>query len=174
MVETSPPLLGIIRGVGMPQFISGIRSPILSVGNNRVMTLICYDMFDSAFLLRHLRDANVGMIVQLTNDGWFGNSIAPALDLGVARLRAIEHGKYIVRGADSGPSAIISPIGEVTAEAPMFEAGTLVGGVTMTTRHTLFEWWGSLPLWVGSGVALTRLRKLRAKRPLVSAASVRV
>ena len=65
-------------------------------------------------------------LVNVTNDAWFGHSSARYQHLQIARMRALEAGRYLVRAANDGISAVIGPHGEVIARAPEFVPVALV------------------------------------------------
>ena len=68
-------------------------------------------------------------LVNVTNDAWFGHSSARHQHLQIARMRALEEGRYLVRAANDGISAVIGPHGEVIARAPEFKPDTLVSDI---------------------------------------------
>jgi apolipoprotein N-acyltransferase len=68
-------------------------------------------------------------LVNVTNDAWFGHSSARHQHLQIARMRALEEGRYLVRAANDGISAIVGPHGEVIARAPEFRPETLVSNI---------------------------------------------
>lgn len=85
--------------------------------------LICYEVIFPHQILNPANKPN--WIVNITNDGWYGNSAGPWQHLASARLRAIEEGITIVRAAGSGISALISPIGEIVAQIPLQKSGII-------------------------------------------------
>ena len=90
-------------------FIAGDRRRALDVPRApRFLPLICYEIiFPGAAVPRGERP---GWLVNLTNDGWFGNSSGPYQHLQQARVRAIEEGLPLVRAANTGISAVIDPL----------------------------------------------------------------
>jgi apolipoprotein N-acyltransferase len=98
--------------------------PILVAADGTKMGVaICYEDAYGAEQLYALPDAAV--LVNLSNDGWFGDSIAPHQHLQIARMRALESGRWVVRATNNGVSAFIGPGGEIAAMAPQFEFATL-------------------------------------------------
>ena len=98
--------------------------PILVAADGTKMGVaICYEDAYGAEQLYALPDAAV--LVNLSNDGWFGDSIAPHQHLQIARMRALESGRWVVRATNNGVSAFIGPGGEIAATAPQFEFATL-------------------------------------------------
>ena len=105
---------------------------------------ICYE---DAFA----RDALVGLpqaayMVNVSNDAWFGDSIAPHQHLQMARMRALEGGRYLLRATNTGLTAVIGPHGEVIAQAPAFVATALTASVVPLAGATPYVLWRDWPL----------------------------
>jgi len=81
-------------------------------------------------------------LVNVTNDGWFGDTAAPHQHLQMARMRAVEVGRYMLRATNTGATAIIRPDGSVQARAPLFEQATLTGEITAMKGVTPYVMWG--------------------------------
>jgi apolipoprotein N-acyltransferase len=92
--------------------------PPLPAGGLNLGTTICYEDAYGSSMLQVLHSANA--LVNVTNDAWFGHSTARHQHFQIARMRAIEAGRYMVRAANDGISAVIGPHGEVIAKAPEF------------------------------------------------------
>jgi len=97
--------------------------PPLDVAGERVAITICYEDVFGAEQLHYLPDAT--LLVNVTNDAWFGNSIAPHQHLQIARVRAAEAGRYLLRAANTGITAVVDPLGHVLATVPQFETAVL-------------------------------------------------
>ncbi|MGD9596897.1 MAG: apolipoprotein N-acyltransferase [Steroidobacteraceae bacterium] len=89
---------------------------------------VCYEDAYGSTLAREIAGADA--LVNVTNDAWFGHSTARFQHFQIARLRAIESGRYMVRAANDGISAVIGPRGEVVAEAPEYTATVLRASIT--------------------------------------------
>lgn len=126
-------------------FIAGDRRRSIALPRApRVLPLICYEViFPGAAVPREDRP---GWIVNLTNDGWFGVSTGPYQHLQQARLRAIEEGLPIVRAANTGISAVIDPLGRITAQLPLGTEGVLDAGLPQALPPTPYARIGDLPL----------------------------
>jgi len=110
--------------------------PPLDAAGERVAITICYEDVFGAEQLHYLPEAT--LLVNVTNDAWFGNSIAPHQHLQIARVRAAEAGRYLLRAANTGVTAVIDPLGHVTAVVPQFETAVLkqtVRGYTGSTPY---------------------------------------
>jgi apolipoprotein N-acyltransferase len=99
----------------------------MAAGALMLLPAICYDDAYGSSNLHMLRTANA--LVTVTNDGWFGHSTARYQHLQIAQMRSIETGRYLVRAANDGISAIIGPDGRVLAQAPGFVRAVLRGSV---------------------------------------------
>ena len=105
-----------------------IDQPLLTAGGYPFITSICYeDAFGDAGL-RGLPDT--AYLVNVTNDGWFGNSIEPHQHLQIARMRAMETGRFLLRATNTGVTAIVAPDGKIVSQAPQFTATVLTDMIT--------------------------------------------
>ncbi|MGQ0836837.1 MAG: apolipoprotein N-acyltransferase [Gammaproteobacteria bacterium] len=102
--------------------------PPLRAAGLSLATTICYEDAYGSSQLPVLREANV--LVNVTNDAWFGRSTARHQHFQIARMRAIEARRYMIRAANDGLSAVIDPRGEVLAQAPEYQPTVLRGSVT--------------------------------------------
>lgn len=126
-------------------FIPGERRRAMEIpGAPHVLPLICYEVaFSGAIVPQGERP---GWIVNLTNDGWFGNSTGPYQHLQQARFRAIEEGLPIVRVANTGISAVIDPLGRTVARMELGHEGVLDSALPKAISPTLFARIGDVPL----------------------------
>jgi apolipoprotein N-acyltransferase len=101
--------------------------PPLPAAHLQLGTTVCYEDAYGSSMLRVLPHADA--LVNVTNDAWFGHSSARHQHLQIARMRALEEGRFLVRAANDGISAVIGPHGEVIARAPEFAPATLVSAI---------------------------------------------
>lgn len=102
------------------------QAPLLA-GGLRLAPSICYeDAFGSALLAMN---TGADVLVNVTNDAWFGRSPARFQHLQISRMRALEAGRYLLRAGNDGVSAIIGPHGELLAAAPGYQSAVLRGTV---------------------------------------------
>jgi apolipoprotein N-acyltransferase len=93
-------------------FSTGVMKENINLrGFGEIITLICYEILFSNEVNRRISD-NTKLIINITNDAWFGNTVGPYQHLALAKIRAVETGLPIVRVANTGISAFISPYGE--------------------------------------------------------------
>jgi apolipoprotein N-acyltransferase len=85
-------------------------------------------------------------LVNVTNDAWFGHSSARHQHFQITRMRAIEAGRYLIRAANDGISAVIGPHGEVLAQAPEFTPYVLKSAVTPRRGLTPYASVGNWPI----------------------------
>ncbi len=109
---------------------------------------ICYEVAFGAEQLGFLPEA--GLLVNVSNDAWFGDSIAPHQHLQMARMRALEVGRHMLRATNTGITALITPNGNIEAIIPQFEPGVLTGVVRPHTGATLYVRTGNWPIAVAT------------------------
>jgi len=121
-------------------FTPGTTHRLLSVpGLPPAVPLICYEaVFSGDVLPPPLPGEHPGLLLNLTNDGWFGNTAGPYQHFAQARLRTIETGLPLVRAANSGISAIIDPYGRILSELSLGRDGLLDGGLPQRIDQPIF------------------------------------
>lgn len=141
-------------------FGAGPGTRLLDIeGVGRVLPLICYELI----FPRHLRTAErPDLIVQITNDAWFGNISGPYQHLAQAKLRAVEQGLGLVRAANTGVTAAIDPLGRVMRQIPLNHTGYADVAIPGALPATLYARTGDTPAAI---VLLVLLAALIAARP---------
>ena len=133
--------LGIKLGNFKP---GGIDQPLLKAGGYPFITSICYeDAFGEAGTIG-LPEA--AYLVNVTNDGWFGDSIEPHQHLQIARMRAMETGRFLLRATNTGVTAVVAPDGKIISQAPMFQATVLTEVITPMGGMTPYARLGDKPV----------------------------
>lgn len=105
---------------------------------------ICYEDAISRELLGKLPQA--AFLINVTNDAWFGRSIEPFQHLQIARMRALESGRYLLRATNTGVTAIVSPRGAIIADAPIYRTATVNGAILPMGGNTPYAETGDEPL----------------------------
>lgn len=134
--------------------------PPLRAGNARLAAFLCYEIVYADYVRRHAVNADV--LLTVSNDAWFGTSHMPHQHFEIARMRALETGRYLVRGTNTGITGIIGPQGKVVSAAPQFTRTVLRGEVTAMHGATPFMIVGAWPV-LGAGL-LVVLRAWRRRR----------
>src|SRR5690606_19599896 len=115
-------LRGLIAFFDLPMsgFSAGPAGQDLLVANGyRIAPFICYEIVYPDLVADGARRAD--LLVTISNDSWFGASIGPLQHLEMARMRALETGRYLLRGTNNGVSAIIDHRGRILEQSPQFE-----------------------------------------------------
>lgn len=145
------PLSGFVLNminIRLGNFTPGaVNQPLLKAGGYPFITLICYEDAFGDLSIRGLPDA--AYLVNVTNDGWFGDSVEPHQHLQMARMRAMETGRFLLRSTNTGMTAIVSPKGEIISQAPLFQETALTGTIIPMGGMTPYASWGDKPvIWL--------------------------
>ena len=144
------PLQDLLRGLiaffdlPMSNFRKGAEDQaLLSTKGFSVSPFICYEVVYSDFVAERAKGADY--LLTISNDSWFGRSIGPLQHLQLARIRALENGRYMVRATNNGVTAIINQKGAIEQSIPQFEQASLEGEVRIFEGETPFTRFGSVP-----------------------------
>jgi apolipoprotein N-acyltransferase len=124
----------------------GDSQPLLEAAGYPVGTSICFEVAFAEEIRRALPQA--ALLVNVSNDGWFGDSLAPHQHLEMARLRARETGRPMLRATNTGISAIIDYTGRVLARSPQFKEAVVTGTITPRQGATPYVLLGDTPVVV--------------------------
>jgi apolipoprotein N-acyltransferase len=119
-----------------------------------VTALICYEDILPRFTNAAVHHAGPDLLVNLTNDAWFGDTAEPWEHLALAQMRSIEHRRYLVRGTNSGVSAVVDPVGRVIAHSGTFREEAVVAPIKWMHGWTAYELWGDWPWLLVSAAAI--------------------
>jgi apolipoprotein N-acyltransferase len=109
---------------GAVDFSRGSQEGLLALSQFIINPLVCYEVIFSGYT----RDKSVDLLLNLTNDAWFGRSLGPYQHFYMSRVRAVENGTPLIRVANSGISAVIDPYGRI------LERSNLMEETVITTR----------------------------------------
>lgn len=130
----------------------GVSQGVMTAGELRFGATICYEDAYSSEVLRPLPAAN--LLLNVSNDAWFGDSAAPHQHLQISRVRAAEAGREFLRATNTGISAIIDHHGQVRARSPQFVPYVLTGTTSARTGTTPFVRFGPWPSVLLCGLLL--------------------
>ncbi len=131
------------------RFSAGTHVRPLTLGQWRISTPVCYEDVLARFTRKMVRTAKPHVLINLTNDAWFGESQEPWIHLVLSQYRAIEHRRYLVRATNSGISAVIDPLGRVVAQTGLLTRENLRYDVRMLEIDTIYGRLGDWPGWLG-------------------------
>ncbi|MGC4090041.1 MAG: apolipoprotein N-acyltransferase [Polyangiaceae bacterium] len=122
----------------------------LELGEHRIAAMVCNDDVSPSLGNRLLEDSRTDLLVNLTNDAWFGDTTEPWIHLALSKFRAVEHRRYFVRSTNSGVSAFIDPVGRVMAHTNTFAEETLRQEVRWLSGRTVYEIVGDKLYWLAA------------------------
>lgn len=150
-------------------FTAGRGAPVLELAGARLAVDICYEDLFPGLARSRVGDAP-HVLVNLTNDAWFGDTREAVMHLHAATFRAVEQRRFLVRATNTGVSAVVDPVGRIVASLPTGTAGELVHDVALLTGTTWYSRFGDAPfvglVCLAAGLAALRSRGgVRRRRP---------
>lgn len=170
------PFRALLKPLGLDALAAGAvdfspgrdMAPIAIPGLPFARVLICYEAIfaDESMQMLDGRVPAAGMLLNVTNDAWFGRSSGPYQHFAAARFRAVEQGLPLVRAANNGISAIVDPYGRVTTSLGLDQVGVVDGPLpTATAQRPLYAHMGDTPLLVLTLITFVAVFGLR-RRPI--------
>jgi apolipoprotein N-acyltransferase len=149
--------------IPMSNFTAGTSQQApLDIAGQRIAPNICYEDLFGEELLASLPAAT--LLVNLSNTAWFGDSLAQPQHLQIARLRALETGRVMLRATNTGMTAMVNPDGSIAAALPPFTTASLVVEAQGRTGMTPYARWGNaLALLIAVAAVLPALRRKKAQ-----------
>ena len=128
---------------GGEDFSSGTSPALFGVHGQPVAASVCYEALFPALIREGVLEGAT-WLVNVTNDAWFGDTVAPHQHLAMARMRCVEFRRPMVRAANSGISAVIDADGGIAASLGLSRRGVLVAAVRPATRETVYAKTGEI------------------------------
>ena len=155
------PFLGkLVEQVG--DFTAGEKGSNLDWGEHRIGMLICYELI-FPYLSRENTRNGANLLVNITNDAWYGRTSAPYQHFSMAVFRAVENRRALARSANTGISGFVDPTGKIIAASPIFEEATLTAQIPLMNVSTLYtrfgDWFSLMCVVLSSGAILLRVFK---------------
>jgi len=163
-------LRGLIRFFNIP--MSGFSLPeqqqeIIRIKGLPVATTICYEDIFPVLARQNLPNAR--FLLNLSNNGWYGDSLAPHQHLQIAQMRALESGRELIRSTTSGISAIVDHKGRIKTQTPQFKKAILTGQVQPRIGYTPYIRYNNLAVILYTIFALLYLYVVASKRSIIQA-----
>jgi apolipoprotein N-acyltransferase len=133
--------------VGIGDFGRGRVATVFPLDGVRFSVMICYEVIFPGEVREFVQNG-ASLLVNITNDAWFGRSGAPYQHLAMAAMRAVENGTYLVRAANTGVTAVIAPTGEILAQTEIFTEASLLGVIRPRERETIYTRYGDVLAWL--------------------------
>ncbi|KKN92106.1 hypothetical protein LCGC14_0211640 [marine sediment metagenome] len=150
-----------VLGAPMSDFTPGRGAHVLNAAGVPVGVLICYEAVFGAEVTELLPETQ--LLVNVSNDAWFGSSMGLFQHFQMVRMRAIETGRDLLRATNTGITAAVSYEGKIFTRAPQFRVATLSAEVTPRTGATPYVRWRDWPVLgvIALGLGLLLLRRFR-------------
>jgi len=137
-------------------FQRGTQARVGRLSGEPVSAFICYEaIFPNE--VRRFALAGADLFINISNDGWFGGSAAPAQHLAMARVRAVENRRWLLRDTNNGITVSVDPYGRIVAQLPAEIRGELDAPYGFRTDLTPYTRWGDWVAWLCVMVALMLL-----------------
>lgn len=147
--ETFPQLYEMSPNSG--RMSPGTTTDPFEFNGHTISALICYEDILPSFVNKVVAHAQPDLLVNMTNDAWFGDSTEPLIHFALAKLRAVEHHRYLVRATNSGVSGIIDALGRVVVQNDKnFTETTVIGEARYLKSPTVYESVGDIPWYLAT------------------------
>ena len=127
--------------IPMSDISSGTGRPLVRLKGHAVGTSICYEAVYGDEIIRALPEAK--FLINVSNDAWFGDSLAPHQHLEITQSRAVETGRYLLRATNTGISAIVNPNGVIINKSVQFQDDTVRATIRPYEGTTPYARWGN-------------------------------
>ena len=130
-------------------FAHGIQRPAMEIpeSNERLGLFVCYEAVFPE-ISRDVVKKGATLLINITNDAWFGRTAAPYQHLAMSAFRAIETGRSVVRVANTGISCLISPAGAISDATGLFQTAAFSVNAETRTETTLYVRFGDFLVWI--------------------------
>jgi apolipoprotein N-acyltransferase len=128
-------------------FVPGSTYAVAKTPGGGIGVFICYEAIIPQ-LARQLTKAGAGVLVNISNDGWYGESAAAYQHLEMARLRAVENHRYLLRATNDGLTALIDPYGRILQQIPRHRQMIMPAHFRYETRLTFYSSHGDVFAWL--------------------------
>lgn len=153
--------------VQVGDFSAGEKGANLEWGKHRIGMLICYELI-FPYLSREAARNGAHLLVNITNDAWYGRTSAPFQHFSMAVFRAVENRRALARSANTGISGFIDPTGKIIAITPIFEKASVTAALPLMQISTLYvsfgDWFSLICVVISVGTIAYRILGLKRSR----------
>jgi len=158
-------------GINLGRFTPGrTDQSLLKAGGYAFSNSICYEDAFGEAAIAGLPEA--AFLVNTTNDGWFGDSLEPHQHLQIARMRAIETGRFLLRATNTGVTAVVAPDGKIIKQAPLFTTTVLTENITPMGGITPYARSGDKPVIIVLVLVLIYLVRFHSRSKFAETATM--
>ena len=134
------PFIGkMVEGIG--DFVPGQKGAVIRQGELGLGVLICYEVIFTD-LAREMAKNNSDLLINITNDAWYGKSSAPYQHFSMAVFRAVENRRSLVRSANTGISGFIDPAGRILEQTDIFKEAVITHSLPVMRQKTIYTRFG--------------------------------
>jgi apolipoprotein N-acyltransferase len=148
-------------------FTPGREAAVAQADGHRLGGFICYESI-FPHLVRRFTVEGAELLVNMTNDAWYGRTSAPYQHLAMTVFRAVENRRYLVRAANTGITAVVDPRGRIVEKTALFDQTVLVRDVGLVSSRTFYSRYGDVFAWgalaATLGITVAALRAGRGPR----------
>ncbi len=126
---------------GMEDFTPGKEYKIFKINSSKFGCMICYEVIFPEISKRFVKEG-AELLVTITNDAWFGKTSAPYQHYAMAKIRAIENSRYLIRAANTGISGIINPVGVEIKKGGLFTDEVIIDKIYFSNEKTMYSKYG--------------------------------
>lgn len=137
-------------------FAAGQVQATLPMGRRRIGAFVCYESVFPDFV-RRFAAQGAGLLVNISNDGWYGRTAARHQHLRIVRMRAAENRRWILRATNDGVTAAIDPAGRARVLLPSYRVGVAETGYSWIDSTTIYSRFGDWFVWFSAAAALFTL-----------------
>ena len=165
-------LLGLLPGMPFVEgFTAGDATRTFNLpGGGKIAPLICYEDLMPELSRKFVKESQANILVNLTNDAWYGRSVAPWQHARLAQWRAIETRRSLLRVTNTGVTSFINARGEIAETLPIFTPAVLQTQIEILAGETFYVRYGDWFAWgvtlIAATIVLFQLRRRRIDRNL--------
>jgi apolipoprotein N-acyltransferase len=148
-------------------FSTGTEYSVGQLPGGRFSVFICYEAIFPDQVRRYVGNG-AELLINVSNDGWFGKSSALGQHLAMARVRAVENRRWLLRDTNTGETVSVDPYGRIVARLPRYDRGELDAPYAFRSDMTLYTRWGDWVAWICVAATLVLLLWAVFTRPVTA------